>query len=191
MRYLFIGREPISDTMKTAKIMDAPVGAPTRLLDSAQRQLDALRAAIDARLNELDSALADPSRASSLSGLILDLARLATTEAQASATRACLQITSEGEASLLEAEARSASALDAERRTSSDLRKALEKAQKRVDVLDAEAQAAIQAARDQAQQLESERASRSDLDRTITRLEQQVEDLRAQLSDAADAVDAA
>src|SRR5437868_13871654 len=116
--------------MKTAKVVDAARDlADVRLLDSAQRQLDALRAAIDAKLAELDAALADPSRASSLTGLMAELARLSTTEAQAAASRACLQIQHDGEAALLEAEARQSHALEVERKNSSELRKNLDKSQ--------------------------------------------------------------
>src|SRR3954454_17564690 len=138
MSYFFIGTRPINDTMKMAKVLDQaldPAGA--RLLESAQRQLDALRAAIDARLVELDAALADPSRAASLPSLMTELARLSTTEAQAAASRACLQITSDSEARLLEADARSSAALEAERRNVSELRKTSDRAQKRIEQLEA------------------------------------------------------
>ena len=154
------------------------------LLESAQRQLDALRATIDARLAELDAALADPSRTSSLTGLIVELARLATTEAQAAATRACLQIRSDGEASMLEAEARNLAAVEAERKRASELRKHLDTAQKKLDLLETEQHAVLQAAREQTQLLEAERASRGDLDRSLARLERQVADAQAQVVEA-------
>jgi 16S rRNA C1402 N4-methylase RsmH len=82
MSYFFIGTRPINDTMKMAKVIDQAIDpSSARLLESAQRQLDALRGAIDARLVELESALADPSRAAALTSLMTELARLATTEA--------------------------------------------------------------------------------------------------------------
>ena len=178
--------------MKAANGLETAAGSgDVHLLESAQRQLDALRATIDARLDELDAALADPSRASSLTGLILELSRLATAEAQAAATRACLQIKSDGEATILEAEARNLAAVEAERKLASELRKNFDKAQKKLDLLETEKHAVLQAAREQTQLLEAARASRGDLDRAIAKLEQQVADEQARTcllytSDAAD-----
>ena len=170
--------------MKTVKVSDPPRDlSDTRLLDSAQRQLDALRAAISARLAELESALNDPAGAGALTGLILDLSRLATTEAQAAAARACLEVKHDGEAALLEADARSSGAMAAERKTSSDLRKALEASQKRADLAETERHAVLQAAHEQQQLLVSERSTRADLDRTIVQLERQVKDANAELQD--------
>lgn len=162
-----------------------------RLLESAQRQLDALRATIDVRLAELDAALANPSRAASLTGLIVELARLATSEAQAAATRACLQIRSDGEASMLEAEARNLAAVEAERKLASELRKNLDRVQTRLDLLETEKHAVLQAAREQTQLLEAERASRGALNRTITRLEREVTDAQARVLEEGDAAERA
>lgn len=153
-------------------------------LESAQRHLDALRAAIDARLAELESALDDPSRAASLASLMLELSRLATSEAQAAAARACLLVQHDGEAALLEAEARSSAAVEAERRASSELRRALDQARRRLDVVEAEKHSALQTAQDHARQLESERTARVDLDRSIGRLERDLKEAQTQLADA-------
>src|SRR3989442_14395021 len=63
-----------------------------RYLDeTAQRELDELRAALDERLSALEHALAHPSPKTSLADLVLELARVATAEAEAAAARACLQ----------------------------------------------------------------------------------------------------
>ncbi|MGC4082478.1 MAG: PilZ domain-containing protein [Vicinamibacterales bacterium] len=166
--------------MKTAKVLtpDAP------LLDAAQRQLDALRAAMDARLAELESALADPPRAASLGGLILELSRLSTAEAHAAATRACLQIKHDSEAMLLEVEARHSSAVEAERRLTSELKRSLEHAQKRLDIVETEKHAVLDSAREQAHLVESERAARVELDRTVARLEREIEEANAALREA-------
>src|SRR3954471_1606766 len=181
--------------MQTANARESPPGASddlsgARLPDSAQRQLDALRSVIDARLVELESALADPARGSELVGLIFELSRLATTEAQAAATRACFQIKHDGEAALLEAEARSSAAVEAERRISSELRKSLEKAQTRIELVEAEWQALLHTANEQTQLIESERHARVDLDRTIDQLEQQLIETRAALDDAQESAQA-
>ena len=61
------------------------------LVDAAQRELDGLRAALDMRLAALETALAQPNQQTPLEHLVLDLARVATAEAESAATRACLQ----------------------------------------------------------------------------------------------------
>jgi hypothetical protein len=57
------------------------------LSDTARRELDALHAALDSRLLALEAALAHPGQHESLEALVLDLARVATVEAEASAAR--------------------------------------------------------------------------------------------------------
>ena len=170
--------------METARYIDSASGpGGVRLPDSAQRQLDALRSAIEVRLAELEAALEDPMRADTLTGLVLDLARLSTTEAQATAARACQQLKFDSEAALLEADARTAAAVDAERRAGADVRRSLDALQKRLDLVESEKHALMQAAREQTQMLEGERSSRGDLDRTIAQLERQLEQGRADLAD--------
>ena len=61
------------------------------LADGARRELDALRASLDARLAALEDALAHPDPRVSLEELVLNLARVATAEAEATAARACLE----------------------------------------------------------------------------------------------------
>ncbi|MEQ1729781.1 MAG: hypothetical protein ABL982_15525, partial [Vicinamibacterales bacterium] len=150
-----------------------------------------MRAAIDARLAELDAALADPTRASSLTGLILELSRLATAEAQAAAARACLQIKSDGEAWILEADARNLAAVEVERKAASELRKSLDKTQKTLDLVESEKHEVLQAAREQTRLLEAERSSRGELDRAVARLERQVTDAEAKTVEADDALERA
>lgn len=175
--------------MKTVKVSDPPRDlTDTRLLDSAQRQLDALRAAINARLAELESALDDPAASGSLTRLILDLSRLATSEAQAAAARACLEVKQDGDATLLEADARSSAAIAAERKTSSGLRRSLEASQQRTQLAETERHEVLQASHEQQLLLESERATRADIERAIVRLERQVKDASAELKDERESV---
>jgi chromosome segregation ATPase len=68
------------------------VPTPARTLD----ELDALHAALDSRLAALEAALADPNECA-LEGLILDLARTATEEAEAIAKRASAQARAEAD----------------------------------------------------------------------------------------------
>ena len=180
MSYFIIGRRPIDDTMETAPVREVIPGSPaaqldTRLLEAAQRQLDILRATMDARLSELEVALADPSRSTSLSALVLELSRLATSEAHATAARICMQLRHDGDAALLDVETRHASALEAQRKIAWDQQWALENAQKRIELLESEKQSVTQAARDQSQMLEVERAARGDRERAVALLERQIQ----------------
>src|SRR3954465_1135845 len=61
------------------------------LVGEAQRELDALRAQLDVRLTALEGALASPDPDHPLAGLVLDLARTATAEAESAAARATLE----------------------------------------------------------------------------------------------------
>lgn len=186
MSYYSIGRRPISDTMDAAQVREMSATAShippdTRLLEAAQRQLDTLRATMETRLAELDRAMTDPAYASRLPTLIVELAKLATQEAHAATTRACLAVKHESEAMFLESEARHSAALEAERKTSWDHRRALEKTQTRIEELETEMNLLLQASREQANMLEGERAGRLELDRTISTFERQVEELTADL----------
>ena len=84
-------------------------------------QLQALRTAVDVRLASLEAALADPTRGDSLERLILDLSRLATDEAQATAARACGEVRLQADTEL-----------EQERAAQADLRQALDRAQEQI-----------------------------------------------------------
>ena len=83
------------------------------LSHSARRQLGALRSALENRLAALEEVLADPSRGESLEGLILDLSRVATEEAQAAAAQACLETRVEADTEIAALRASAKAALDA------------------------------------------------------------------------------
>ncbi len=97
--------------MKTA--LAAQPGAPF-----APDELGALRAALDVRLSALEAGLANPDHCESLETLVLDLARVATEEAEVAARRATRQAQLDANkqltAALAEAQAAEAS-LDEER----------------------------------------------------------------------------
>jgi hypothetical protein len=117
--------------------------ATDHLTDTAQQELAALRGSLVNKLTVLEAVLADPSRGESLAGLILDLSRVATEEAQAAAAVACLAATTEADRQMAELRASAKTALDAaqsalraanesleqERAASADLRRELERAQ--------------------------------------------------------------
>ncbi len=84
-----------------------------QLADSAQQQLAVLREALESRLATLEDVLADPSRGESLAGLILDLSRIATEEAQAAAAQACLAIRAEADKEISELRTSAKTAVEA------------------------------------------------------------------------------
>jgi chromosome segregation ATPase len=79
-----------------------------QLSQSAEQELATLRAALDQKLATLEAALANPSRGESLETLIIDLARVATAEAETAATKACVD-------SQLEAQRQAAARAEAQR----------------------------------------------------------------------------
>jgi chromosome segregation ATPase len=85
---------------------------------STTPELQELRASLDARLAALEAALDDPKQHSSLERLMLELARVATEEAEASAREVVGAVRTEG-----------LSALEAEKALGASLRQALEDAQ--------------------------------------------------------------
>ena len=174
--------------METAPVREVTPGASaaqsdTRLLETSQRQLDTLRATMDARLAELEVALSDPSRSTSLPALVLELSRLATSEAHATAARICMQLRHDGDAALLDLETRHASVLEAQRKAAWDQQWALENAQKRIELLESEKQSATQAAQDHGQMLEVERAARTERERAVALLERQLQVAATQLDE--------
>src|SRR5438046_9921127 len=77
-------------TTALAKADTGPSSAALRLrLSETTGELEDLRTALDARLATLEAALANPDECESLETLVIELARVATTEAEAAAARAC------------------------------------------------------------------------------------------------------
>src|SRR6185436_20785408 len=108
---------------------ESPEARRRYLADAARRELDALRASLDARLAALEDALAHPDPHTSLEELVLDLARVATTEAEASAARACLEAQLDAENRAAQAGAELRRSIDAERAGMETVRAELEEAQ--------------------------------------------------------------
>lgn len=129
--------------MSTASTDEALSGAITdqlsrQLPEQARRHLDALRGAIDVRLAALDAALADPSRSGTLESLILDLARVATTEAQAAAAKACVDTRLAADTETARVAAAAQQRLQQERAATAELRGALEAAKQQAARLEAD-----------------------------------------------------
>ncbi len=169
--------------MKTATPSDptAPVSdsTVTVLPASAQQQIDALRAAIDIRLAALETVLADPRPDESLESLILDLARLATEEARATATRACAGIKLEADTEIAQARKSAQQAIEHERIVSLDFRRSLEQAQQRHAALERDKQNELRALRDQFEsKLAEQRGGIDGLERTAANLERQAAETR-------------
>src|SRR5438477_12012147 len=92
-------------------------------------ELEALRALLDARLTTLEAALADPNQHGSLEQIILDLARLATEEADAAARKAYLDGQHESEGAIAAARSEGLGELEAERAAAGALRAELDQAE--------------------------------------------------------------
>src|SRR6185369_4217906 len=163
----FIGFVPISCNAYMSKRAtstkshdDSPsLALDAHLPDAARQELAALRSTLEHRLATLEEVLRDPSRGESLAGLILELSRIATEEAQVAASHACIEIKAEGdkEIAALRASAQAAveaqtflesaqTALENEQALAADLRREVDKAK-----LEARKQADLLAARHQAE----------------------------------------
>jgi chromosome segregation ATPase len=97
-------------------------------LPSLPREVEALRSMLDARLNALESALADPTQHGSLQQLILDLARVATEEADAAARQACIEAERQGQGLAASVRAEARTAIQAEQAAALSLRQGLQQA---------------------------------------------------------------
>ncbi len=109
------------------------------LAANAQRELDALHAELDVRLSALEAALAHPDPRTSLEDLVLDLARVATAEAESATARASLEAQLHAQEHAAVAASSVQRSLEAERAITKALRLELEQAR---TALDAEREAA-------------------------------------------------
>jgi hypothetical protein len=144
--------------------------AKAQLPEAAQRELDELRAAVDVRLAALEAVLADPSRGESLEGLILDLARVASEEAEAAASRACLVTKLQADTEISEARMSAETALEREREIIADLRRELEQAQQVVSYDEGQTPDEFKAVRQQLEaEISIERGAAADAERLLDR----------------------
>jgi chromosome segregation ATPase len=86
----------------------SPGASLRQLSQRAEQELANLRATLDQKLAALEVALANPAQCESLETLVIDLARVATAEAEAAATKACVD-------SQLEAQRQAAARAEAQR----------------------------------------------------------------------------
>ena len=155
-------------------------------------ELDDLRHALTSRLSALESALADPGQTGSLERLMIELARVATAEAEASAARAWAEAAAkvrEQAVTLREAE----EALDAERAATATLQRDLGRLR---TAYEAECGAVAQLRRDLAAAhaaTKGERDSAAQAAATIARLQQDLDNVQraatsriAELEEASD-----
>ena len=140
--------------------------------EPAHRRLEALRSSVELRLAALEAALADPARGEALEGLILDLARVATEEAQASAANACVDTRLEAETLIRQARAAAQAAVEQEYAASMDVRRALEQARQQIATLEQEKADGLLSARESfTAELTRERALRTELERASAVIE--------------------
>lgn len=102
----------------------SPAAVRQYLAGTSQRELDALRSALDTRLATLEAALVNPGESGTLERLVIELARVATAEADSTVTRVCLQAGLEARDAVAAAE----SAAHAERSGAAALRASLDQA---------------------------------------------------------------
>ncbi len=165
------------------------------------KEVEALRASLDTRLTALEKALADPRKHGSLEALILDLARAATDEADATARNAVLDAQKNSESVAATARSEAIEALEAEKVESAALRQVIDQAKSALKQAEAtlkEERRAAEAAHREAsgahrelaavreameQQQSSSAGLRSELDAAraaVNALEQQVAQARSQ-----------
>jgi chromosome segregation ATPase len=182
-------------TSTTSPNDSASLTMDAHLPDSAQQQLAALRRTLESRLAALEEVLKDPSRGESLAGLILELSRVATEEAQLAASQACMAIKAgaDEEIAALRASAKAAleaqaflesgqTTLEQEQAVSADLRRELDHAK-----VENRKQAELLTARKQVEarleaELVKQQAITADLQRTAGDLQRAVEDAQQQLT---------
>ena len=90
------------------------------------KEVEAMRASMEGRLSSLEKALADPAQHGSLESLILELARIATKEADATARHAVLDAHMAGQQEAAEARNELTAALEAEQVESAALRQVID-----------------------------------------------------------------
>ena len=100
----------------------SPAAVSQYLGDASQRELDALRTALDKRLAALEAALANPDESEALESLVIELGRVATAEADATATRVCLQARLEAQEQVAAAQTDAEQQLQTERSAAAALR---------------------------------------------------------------------
>ncbi len=98
-----------------------------QLSEAAAQELASLRTALDQKLAALEAALASPSQNASLETLVIDLARVATAEAETAAAKACLDVQLEAQRQAA-ARTEAQRALEAERERLAGLQRDLDHA---------------------------------------------------------------
>jgi chromosome segregation ATPase len=162
----------------------------SHLPDLAQRQLDALRAAVDVRLSALEAALADPARAGSLEALVLDLARVATEEAQAAASKACVDTKLDLDTQMARARASAQAVLQQERTVAAELRRAIEQGRQQIAALESDKQTEIRNLRASFEaQAVREREKAAGLERALSEAQTRLEAERRAAGDVRRAVE--
>src|SRR5712691_3249285 len=173
-------------TTALAKADTGPSYAALRLhLSETTEELEDLRAALDTRLATLEAALANPDACDSLETLVIELARVATTEAEAAAARACLEAQLAASEQVTAVHADAQRLVQAERAAGHAIRAQFEDAQATLQAQLEDAQATIQSDSEAAAKLrrdldelrsalEGERTAGRALRRTLEEAEQRV-----------------
>jgi hypothetical protein len=177
------------------------VAALRRHVVDLTRELDGLRTALDTKLATLEAALKNPGQDESLETLetlVIELARVATAEAEATAARACLQAKLAGEELVQTVRAEAERSVQAERATAGTVRAQLDERQAALDAASESAEALQRDLEALHGALDGERATsgalRQNLEEAGQRIsvieramEAQVSGIRRELEDARDA----
>jgi chromosome segregation ATPase len=121
-----LSRPPKNRVVSQPETGLSPAAVRQYLADTSQRELDALRAALDKRLAALEAALANPGESEALEHLVIALARVATAEADATATRLCLQARVEAQEEVAASHTAAEERLQTERSAAAELRSSLD-----------------------------------------------------------------
>jgi DNA repair exonuclease SbcCD ATPase subunit len=143
------------------------------------KEVEALRTSLDSRLSALEKALADPKQHGSLETLILELARVATQEASATARHAVLDAQKVGQQAVAAARSEAAAALEAQKVEAAALRQVIDGAKLALK----QAEAALKEQRsDHDAAIEAERASAAAVVQASSELEATLDAARDELS---------
>jgi hypothetical protein len=118
------------------------------LSETARREIDSLRGALESRLQALEAALAHPEAHESIESLVMDLARVATAEAEASTAQRVFEAQLKAQEHAAGAASETTRALEAERATAASLGTELAQARAAFDKEIAHERAATKQARD-------------------------------------------
>jgi chromosome segregation ATPase len=163
-------------TVSSSGTGPSPDALRNYLSERSRNELDALRSDLDERLQALENALTSPEDTESIETLVVDLARVAMDEAEASTRRAIFEAQADAQAQVDAARAEARTSIDAARTTAAALHRDLDNTRASTATLQKEldeARSALKAERDSSSGLQK------DLQKTKTALESERASIKA------------